>query len=50
MGVLRTQKFSSATHIEETHSSHIEEVENCFTEISHKVLCDIHTTVFTDGY
>ena len=49
MGALRTQKFSSATHIEENaQQSH--RSEHFVTEISHKVLCDIHTTVFTDDY
>ena len=44
---IRVQKISSATNNEEMHNSHTEKVENCLTEISHKLLCDIHMTVLT---
>ena len=43
--VLRTQKFSSATHNEKCAT--VTQKWEFLTEIPHKTLCDTHMTVFT---
>ena len=47
MEVLRTQNFQVLHTMKKMHNSYTEKAENFLTKISHKILCGIHTTVFT---